>query len=201
MTLAFREELPRSTARVIELLGERPRLLAMVRSMLNAREALRQQCAVLHKMLLEQRAAEHGVPAPSFGAGRRSRGQIDVRDRHRRSGTVRPLPKPRSAFRSDHSGSITKAGRRRCARRAGAGRTDPADPRAALERAEGLGHGHRQAAPGCAERLWPSPASSPSSCIEYGLTARLSPGHERPLITSTVQNRPAHDRRHLARHR
>ena len=40
-------------ARVIELLGERPRLFALVRPMLNAREALRQQCAVLHKILLE----------------------------------------------------------------------------------------------------------------------------------------------------
>src|SRR5690348_3295302 len=36
-------------AKVIELLGERPRLLMMVRPMLDAREGLRQQCAVLHK--------------------------------------------------------------------------------------------------------------------------------------------------------
>ena len=39
-------------ARVTEL-GERPRLFAMVRPMLGAREALRRQGAVLHKMLLE----------------------------------------------------------------------------------------------------------------------------------------------------
>ena len=39
-------------ARVTELLGERPRLFAMVRPMLDAREALRRQGAVLHKMLL-----------------------------------------------------------------------------------------------------------------------------------------------------
>jgi transposase len=38
---------------VTELLGERPRLFAMVRPMLSAREALRQQGAVLHKMLLQ----------------------------------------------------------------------------------------------------------------------------------------------------
>jgi transposase len=40
--------------RVTELLRDRPRLLAMVRPMLKAREALRQQSAVLHKMLLER---------------------------------------------------------------------------------------------------------------------------------------------------
>jgi transposase len=40
-------------ARVIELLRERSRLFAVVRPMLNVREALRQQGAVLHKRLLQ----------------------------------------------------------------------------------------------------------------------------------------------------
>src|SRR5271156_2698838 len=40
-------------ARVLELLAKRSRLLAMVRPMLTARDALRQQCEVLHRMVLK----------------------------------------------------------------------------------------------------------------------------------------------------
>jgi transposase len=40
-------------ARVLELLAKRSRLLAMVRPMLAARAALRQQCEVLHRMVLK----------------------------------------------------------------------------------------------------------------------------------------------------
>jgi transposase len=69
-------------ARVTELLGERPRLFAMVRPMLTAREALRQQCAVLHKAA-PARAGEHGVSAPALGAGCRARRCPDLRHRHR----------------------------------------------------------------------------------------------------------------------
>lgn len=39
--------------RALELLEDQPRLLAMVRPMLAARRALREQCAVLHKMLID----------------------------------------------------------------------------------------------------------------------------------------------------
>lgn len=39
--------------RAMELVEDRPRLAAMVRRMLIARSALREQCAVLHKMLLD----------------------------------------------------------------------------------------------------------------------------------------------------
>src|SRR5260370_15609860 len=40
-------------ARILELLAGRSRLLAMVRPMLTARAALRQQCEVLHRMVLK----------------------------------------------------------------------------------------------------------------------------------------------------
>lgn len=37
----------------MELISDRPQLVAMVRPMLVARAALREQCAVLHKMMLK----------------------------------------------------------------------------------------------------------------------------------------------------
>lgn len=37
----------------MKLIEDRPRLAAMVRPMLIAQTALREQCAVLHKMLLD----------------------------------------------------------------------------------------------------------------------------------------------------
>ena len=40
-------------ARVLESIAKRPHLEAIVRPMLVARSALREQCAVLHKMMLE----------------------------------------------------------------------------------------------------------------------------------------------------
>jgi transposase len=43
----------RFEARVIELLSEKPRLLALVRPMLAARQALRRQHAILHRMVLD----------------------------------------------------------------------------------------------------------------------------------------------------
>lgn len=39
-------------ARALELVADRPRLAAMVRPMLAARAGLREQCAVLHRMML-----------------------------------------------------------------------------------------------------------------------------------------------------
>lgn len=39
--------------RVLDMIGDEPRLAVMIKPMLIARSALRQQCAVLHKMMLE----------------------------------------------------------------------------------------------------------------------------------------------------
>jgi transposase len=45
--------LGRFEARVVELLSEKPRLLALVRPMLAARQAMRRQHAILHRMVLD----------------------------------------------------------------------------------------------------------------------------------------------------
>jgi transposase len=107
-------------ARVTELLHERPRLFAMVRPMLNAREALRQQCAVLHKMLLQIVRASTvcrrllSVPgvgpvvALTYATG------IDDPARFAHSRDIGPhfglTPRKYASGEIDRSGSITKAG-------------------------------------------------------------------------------------------
>jgi transposase len=107
-------------ARVTELLGERPRLFAMVRPMLDAREALRRQGAVLHKMLLQIVRASTvcrrllSVPgvgpvvALTYATG------IDDPARFARSRDIGPhfglTPRKYASGEIDRNGSITKAG-------------------------------------------------------------------------------------------
>ena len=107
-------------ARVIELLHERSRLLAMVRPMLNARAALREQSAVLHKMVLETVRASTvcrrllSVPgvgpivALTYATG------IDDPARFTRSRDIGPhlglTPRKYASGEIDRNGSITKAG-------------------------------------------------------------------------------------------
>lgn len=107
-------------ARVIELLGDRPRLLAMVRPMLNAREALRQQCAVLHKLLLQSVRASKvcrrllSVPGVGPVVALTYVTGIDDPTRFARSRDLGPhfglIPRKYASGEIDHSGSITKAG-------------------------------------------------------------------------------------------
>lgn len=107
-------------ARVIELLGERPRLFALVRPMLNAREALRQQCAVLHKMLLESVRASTvcrrllSVPGVGPVVALTYVTGIDDPARFTHSRDVGPhfglIPRKYASGEIDHNGSITKAG-------------------------------------------------------------------------------------------
>lgn len=107
-------------ARVTELLGERPRLFAMVRPMLDAREALRRQGTVLHKMLLQIVRASTvcrrllSVPgvgpvvALTYATG------IDDPARFARSRDIGPhfglTPRKYASGEIDRNGSITKAG-------------------------------------------------------------------------------------------
>lgn len=105
---------------MIELLGERPRLFAMVRPMLNAREALRQQCAVLHKMLLESVRSSTvcrrllSVPGVGPVVALTYVTSIDDPARFAHSRDLGPhlglIPRKYASGEIDHSGSITKTG-------------------------------------------------------------------------------------------
>jgi transposase len=107
-------------ARVTELLAQRPRLHAMVRPMLDAREALRLQCKALHKMVIEATRASAvcrrllSVPgvgpvvALTYATG------IDDPARFTRSRDIGPhfglIPRKYASGEIDRNGSITKAG-------------------------------------------------------------------------------------------
>jgi transposase len=107
-------------ARVIALLGDRPRLLIMVQPMLQAREALRQLSAVLHKMVIEAVRANSvcrrllSVPgvgpvvALTYATG------IDDPARFAHSWDIGPLfgliPRKYASGEIDRNGSITKDG-------------------------------------------------------------------------------------------
>ena len=107
-------------ARVAELLGERPRLFAMVRPMLSAREALRRQCAVLHKMLLEivrgSPVCRRLLSVPGVGpvVALTYVTGIDDPARFAHSRDIGPhfglIPRKYASGEIDRNGSITKAG-------------------------------------------------------------------------------------------
>jgi transposase len=69
-------------ARALELLADRSRLVAMIRPMLAARAALRQQCDVLHRMVLG-RASEYRVPSLAHSSWCRPDRRIDLCYRRR----------------------------------------------------------------------------------------------------------------------
>ena len=107
-------------ARVLELLAEQPRLLAMVRPMLAARVALRQQCEVLHRMVLKAVRASAvcrrllSVPgvgpivALTYATG------VDDPARFAHARDLGPhfglMPRKYASGEIDRNGSITKAG-------------------------------------------------------------------------------------------
>ena len=107
-------------ARVIELLVDRPRLFAMVRPMLNAREAMRQQGAVLHKLLLKNVRASKvcrrllSVPGVGPVVALTYVTGIDDPARFARSRDLGPhfglIPRKYASGEIDRNGSITKAG-------------------------------------------------------------------------------------------
>jgi transposase len=142
-------------ARVLELLAQQPRLSAMVRPMLAARMALRQQCAVLHRMVLDAVRASTvcrrllSVPGVGPVVALPYATGIDDPARFARSRDIGPhfglTPRKYASGEIDRSGSITKAGDGR-ARGARASRAGLAHPRPALVRFESLGDGRRQAA-------------------------------------------------------
>jgi transposase len=106
--------------RVLELLAKRSRLLAMVRPMLAARAALRQQCDVLHRMVLKAVRASAvcrrllSVPgvgpivALTYATG------VDDPARFIHSRDIGPhfglTPRKYASGEIDRNGSITKAG-------------------------------------------------------------------------------------------
>jgi transposase len=105
---------------VIELLGDRPRLLTMVRPMLQAREALRQQSAILHKMVLKAVRASSvcrrllSVPGVGPVVSLTYATGIDDPARFAHSRNIGPhfglIPRKYASGEIDRNGSITNAG-------------------------------------------------------------------------------------------
>jgi transposase len=110
----------RFEARVIELLSEKPRLLALVRPMLAARQALRRQHAILHRMVLDSVRSDpvcrRLLSVPGVGAivvltyvtG------VDDPTRFAHARDLGPhfglTPRKYASGEIDHNGPITKAG-------------------------------------------------------------------------------------------
>jgi transposase len=91
--------------RVLELLAKRSRLAAMVRPMLAARVALREQCAASDGA--QGRASKRGVPAPPLRAWCRPIVAL----------TFGLTPRKYASGEIDRNGSLTMAGDGVCARR------------------------------------------------------------------------------------
>ena len=107
-------------ARVLELIAKRPHLEAIVRPMLVARSALREQCAVLHKMMLEMvrksPTCRRLMTIPGVGAitAVTFLTTIDDPDRFHRSRDVGAhlglTPKKYASGETDRNGGISKCG-------------------------------------------------------------------------------------------
>ena len=87
--------------RVLELVKDNPRLLAMVRPMLLARESLRTQFAALHRMGIACYPDPWSVPKAIDCTRRRACGCADLCHRCRYPRAISPIKRCRSAFRSD----------------------------------------------------------------------------------------------------
>lgn len=106
--------------RAMELVEDRPRLAAMVRPMLIARSALREQCAVLHKMLLDAVARDDTcrrlMTVPGVGAVTAVTflAVIDDPSRFQHSRDVGAhlgmTPRKYASGETDRNGSISKTG-------------------------------------------------------------------------------------------
>ena len=107
-------------ARVLELLADRARLLAMIRPMLAARAALRQQCEVLHRMVLTAVRANtvcrRFLTVPGVGpiAALTYATGVDDPARFTHARDLGPhfglTPRKYASGEIDRNGSITKAG-------------------------------------------------------------------------------------------
>lgn len=106
--------------RALELVADTPRLAAMVRPMLVARAALRQQCAILHKMMLDvvrlNSTCRRLMTVPGVGAltAVTYLTTIDDPDRFQRSRDLGPhlglTPKKYASGEVDRNGAISKCG-------------------------------------------------------------------------------------------
>ncbi len=108
--------------RVIELVADRPRLLAMVRPMLFARDALRQQFAALHRMVLQATRAHAAcrrlmtVPGVGPVVALTYATALDAPERFTRSRDVGAhfglTPRKYASGEIDRNGAISKSGDR-----------------------------------------------------------------------------------------
>jgi transposase len=106
--------------RALELVADTPRLAAIVRPMLVARAALRQQCAILHKMMLDvvrlNSTCRRLMTVPDVGAltAVTYLTTIDDPDRFQRSRDLGPhlglTPKKYASGEVDRNGAISKCG-------------------------------------------------------------------------------------------
>jgi transposase len=106
--------------RALELVADTPRLAAMVRPMLVARAALRQQCTILHKMMLDvvrlNSTCRRMMTVPGVGAltAVTYLTTIDDPDRFQRSRDLGPhlglTPRKYASGEVDRNGAISKCG-------------------------------------------------------------------------------------------
>src|SRR5215469_16070444 len=140
----------RYEARVRELVTDFPRLAAIVGSLLNVRRVMRQQFAVLHKMLLDTVRDDPGVPTADDRPRGRRRRRADLPCDGRSAATLCSFPGGRRACRPDAEalpvgrGRLRRRGvqmwRRPAAHDALRGRTLPAYPQREMVMAEGVGY-------------------------------------------------------------
>lgn len=108
--------------RVLELLADRPRLLVMVRPMLNARDGMRQQLAALHRMVLQvtrsHEACRRLMTVPGVGpvVALTYATALDAPERFTRSHDVGAhlglTPRKYASGEIDRNGAISKSGDR-----------------------------------------------------------------------------------------
>jgi len=161
----------RYQARVRELVEGFPRLAAIVEPLLNVRRVMRQQLAVLHKMLLDtvrdDPVCRRLMTAPGVGAvvALTYRATVDQPQRFVHSRAVGAhaglTPKRYQSGEADYDGGVSKLWRRPAAHGALRGRTFTAYPQREMVVAEGVGraggsaardassHRRGRQAPGC----------------------------------------------------
>jgi transposase len=191
----------RFEARVEELVTPHPRLAVLVRPLLAARRALREQFALMHKMLLDL-AGRAGLPAADDGPGRRRRGRAGVPGDHRRAGPLRAFqgrrrrPRPDAAAlpvgRARPDGPDLEVRRRHAALAAVRGGPGAADPRERVV-AEGVGPPARQAAGHEAgdRRHRPPALGRPARDVDRGQRLPFHQAARRERLTGGSSNRGA----------
>jgi transposase len=172
--------------RALEVVEDKPKLLAMVRPMLAARAALREQYKVLHKLMLnavrEDATCRRLMTVPGVGpiVAITYVTTIDDPDRFHRSRDVGAhlglTPRKYASGETDYNGRISKCGH---ARGALSGCTRPAHPNYTMVDAESVGHG-------CCETAWLEVrrcrCRSQTCC---GAPSHLGRWNRVPLVTRT----------------